>query len=200
MIKAQLNGDGLSEEEIRAALLTAEGNHYPNLLTQSLRSAAVLVPLMAINGQWHMLFIHRTETVEDHKGQVSFPGGVADLDDKNAIGTALREAFEEVGILPADVNILGCLEPIATVSNYLITPVVGTFPWPYHLKPSVYEVERIFSIPLSWLKTPDHWEEKIYKHPGGGEGMVVFYQPYDGEILWGITARIAVSLLQIIGI
>ena len=86
-----------------------------------------------------------------------------------------------------------------TVSGYSIVPVVGVVPWPYQLRLSSEEVSRAFTIPLSWLAVPAHHSEKPYTRPDGRVENVIFFEPFDGDLLWGITARITLNFLQILG-
>ena len=165
-----------------------------------LRSASVLVPLLWADDRWSLLFTRRTETVNSHKGQVSFPGGAADPEDASPEATALREAFEEIGLLAEDVRIFGRLLSRPTISSFLITPVVGRVRWPGDFHVSPQEVSRVFTIPLDWLADPDKREERPRTTPGGYYEKIIFYQPYDGEILWGITARITLDLLIVLGL
>jgi 8-oxo-dGTP pyrophosphatase MutT (NUDIX family) len=164
------------------------------------RRAAVLIPLLCKDDQLSLLYIRRTETVQDHKGQVSFPGGGVESEDRDIIATALRETWEEVGVLPEDMVILGCMREFHTVSGYSIVPVVGVVPWPYQLNLSSDEVSRAFTIPLSWLAGPGHHSEKPYSRPDGRVENVIFFEPFDGDLLWGITARITLNFLQILGL
>ena len=97
-----------------------------------LAPAAVILPLYQKDGEYHILFTKRTEHLEYHKGQVCFPGGGCDEQDKSLVDTALRETFEEIGVRPLDVEILGQLDNMGTVSSsFLITPFVGLIPYPY---------------------------------------------------------------------
>jgi 8-oxo-dGTP pyrophosphatase MutT (NUDIX family) len=162
----------------------------------SFRRAAVLIPLARVNDDWHVLYTRRTNFVDHHKGQVSFPGGRTDPDDVSSKATALRETFEEIGIQPEDVQILGALGEYLTVSNYLVTPFVGFFPWPYTFTIHTPEVERVFTIPLDWLADPSHRQDMVRMETGRG---FITYLPYDGELLWGVTARITVSFLTALG-
>lgn len=187
----------LTEERIRELLASPvdlpQPESYPH---PGLRPASVLVPMFCLDGEWHLLLTHRTETVNDHKGQVSFPGGASEPEDASPEMTALREAQEEIGLQPKDVTILGRLPSQPTISRFLIVPVVGRIPYGYPFRLSSAEVERVFSIPLSWLATPTHFEERLYRSMDGNEHPVIFFQGYDGETLWGISARITLLLLK----
>ena len=161
------------------------------------RPAAVLIPLLKENGSWQVLFTRRNADLAEHSGQVAFPGGRSDPGDASPEATALREAHEEIGLNPGDVRLLGRLHDFITITNYRVTPVVGRIPWPYPLRPSPVEVSRIFTIPLEWLADPHNFEEKHRSLPATGRSAsVIYYQPYDQEILWGASARFTLTLLQ----
>lgn len=158
-----------------------------------LKCAAVLVPLISAEGEWHLLFTRRTERVEAHKGQVSFPGGACDDGETAAEQTALREAEEEIGLHPQDVRVLGRLPNLITITHYRVTPVVGVIPWPYAFRIATQEVARVFTIPLAWLaERENRWEFWL---PGRRRSLIA-YHPYDGELLWGATARMTLDLLS----
>jgi hypothetical protein len=93
--------------------------------------------------------------------------------------------------------LLGSLGEYLTVSNYLVTPVVGIIPWPYTFTIHTLEVSRVFTIPLIWLADPLHRQEMVRKETDRG---VIMYLPYDGELLWGVTARITVNFLLALGL
>jgi 8-oxo-dGTP pyrophosphatase MutT (NUDIX family) len=112
-----------------------------------LKCAAVLVPLTQVNGEWHILFTRRTDRVESHKGQVSFPGGACDEGETTPEQTALREADEEIGMKPDDVKVLGRLSRLITISSFRVSPIVGVIPWPYAFRVAGVEVARVFTIP-----------------------------------------------------
>lgn len=159
------------------------------------RPAAVLIPFIMEKSEWHLLFIRRTEAPGDHSGQVAFPGGRMDPQDASPEYTALREAREEIGLEPADVTVLGILPQITTITNYLVTPVAGRIPWPYQFLLAQEEVSRIFLIPLSWLVDPNHYHiHPPQLHQPYGTISTIFFEPYEGELLWGVTARIVVNL------
>src|SRR5512143_2369159 len=158
----------LSEEVIRRRLQEAvlaagpSSDGYAEIdLTDAtrLKCAAVLVPLLWQDEQWNLLFTRRTERVESHKGQVSFPGGGCDEGETTPEQTALREAWEEIGIEPADVRVLGRLADMITISSFRVTPVVGVVSWPTVFRLSEQEVGRVFTVPLTWLAdAKNRWE------------------------------------------
>jgi len=161
-----------------------------------LKCAAVLVPLTYVNDEWHILFTRRTDRVQSHKGQVSFPGGACDEGETTPEQTALRESEEEIGMQPADVKILGRLSQLITISSFRVTPVVGVVPFPYAFKVATFEVARVFTIPLLWLSDRNNYWEFFLRD---SERSLITYHPYDGELLWGATARMTVTFLKTIG-
>jgi 8-oxo-dGTP pyrophosphatase MutT (NUDIX family) len=166
-----------------------------------LRAAAVLVPLLLDEGRWQLLFTRRTQEVETHKGQTSFPGGGCDPSDASPEATALREAWEEIGLQPEHVRLLGLLNEVISISRYRITPVVGLLPWPYPLVPAPAEVARVFTLPLEWLAERENWSEQPFTPAGQRRPVrVITYRPYDGEVLWGITARLTHHFLAVLGL
>lgn len=181
LAEAQQNAvstDGYAEIEIQAST--------------KLRSAAVLLPLTYFQNEWHILFTRRTDKVESHKGQVSFPGGASD-EGETSEQTALRETHEEIGMNPNDIKIIGQLSNMITISKFRVSPMVGVIPFPYAFKIQNAEVARVFTIPLLWLaERNNYWEFSI----GGSNRSVIAYHPYDGELLWGATARMTVNFLK----
>jgi 8-oxo-dGTP pyrophosphatase MutT (NUDIX family) len=163
----------------------------------SLKCAAVLIPLVRYDDEWHLLFTRRTDTVESHKGQVSFPGGGCDEGETTPEETALREAEEEIGINPGDVKVLGRLSNLITITYFRVTPVVGVVKWPAVFRVGEHEVARIFTIPLAWLSNPSNrWK---FEMQGRTRSLIAFH-PYDGELLWGATARMTVDFLKVLGL
>ena len=161
------------------------------------RPAAVLIPLYCDNGAWHALFTRRSDKVESHKGQVSFPGGMIEAHDADAQAAALREACEELGLKPADVRILGELDSLITITQFIITPVVGVIPWPYDIVPNDDEVASVFGVPLKWLEDPANLETRHRDLPLPGPSIPVhFFKRFQDEIIWGATARIVVDFLS----
>ncbi len=175
-------------------------NHFPEeFFSTEPRPAAVLIPLVHQDNAWHILFIRRTEVEGDmHSGQVALPGGRKDPEDTTLAATALREAFEELAILREDVNLLGMLNEFITISNYRVTPFVGRIPWPYALTPQPSEVARWFTIPLAWLVDPANHVVTHRELPNGQKAEVIYFKEYDGELLWGLSARIILELVAAI--
>lgn len=158
--------------------------------------AAVLVPLYQKEGDCHLLFTKRSDQVKYHKGEISFPGGMVDEEDRELIHTALREAYEEIGLKEEDVQIIGFLDDIITVTEFIVTPIVGLFPYPYPFKISEIEIAELIEIPLSFLLDKDCFSEKEMLRMGQRE-LVYAYQ-YKDHIIWGATARILKQLLDLI--
>ena len=148
----------------------------------------MLIPIFYKNGEPYLLLTLRTETVASHKGQISFPGGTRDDGDRDLLTTALRETFEEVGIRPEDVEVLGELDDLLAVTNFVVTPFVGVFPYPYDFKVSTEEIAELIEIPLSFFADPRNRrvEERLYR----GRMVTVYFYDYGKYTVWGVTARI----------
>ncbi len=173
----------------------------PGIQIRQTKPAAVLIPMVLDGDIWKFLFIKRTHHNNDrHSGQIAFPGGRADQKDPSLEFTALREAKEEIGINPADVNILGQSCSITTVTDYEISPYVGILPWPYHLNLSEEEVEKTILIPIDWLVDPENHQTKAWESlsAGGVKIPVIYFNEFEGEILWGATAQIVIDFLDLI--
>ncbi len=125
-----------------------------NVTDSDLIPAAVLLLLYCKEGSYHVLLNKRSELVEHHKGEISFPGGARDPEDRDFLDTALRETEEEMGVSRGDVTILGELDDIVTRSNFGVRVFVGTIPYPYPFKPSQDEIAEVLEVPLSVLQDP----------------------------------------------
>ncbi len=161
--------------------------------------AAVLVPLYRDRNAWHALFTQRTDSVDVHRGQVSFPGGRIEPDDPGPEQAALREAAEEIGLRPQDVEVLGRLDPLLTVTQFRVEPVVGIIPWPYPLRLNAHEVAAVFGVPLEWLADPANLETRQQEALEGPPVKIHFFRPFEGHVIWGATARITLHLLDLLG-
>ena len=172
----------------------------PGFHVESPRPAAVLIPLIQDENGWHVLFIRRAAGINDpHGGQVAFPGGAKEPGDPDLKTTVLREASEEIGLPPEQVDILGQLREFVTITNYRVTPFVGIIPWPYRISLAEDEVSRVFTIPLDWLSNPENREEQLRALPPPFKSIpVIYFKPYDGEILWGASARFATEFTDLL--
>ncbi|MBL7003054.1 MAG: CoA pyrophosphatase [Gammaproteobacteria bacterium] len=193
----------LSIADIRAHLQTQIETTYdipPRLLTFDCREAAVLVPFVRIKDAWHILYIRRTKYAGDrHSGQVAFAGGKRDPKDVDLTATVLREAEEEIGLAASDVKLLGNINQHHTISKFQVTPFIAEIPWPYPLALDEVEVARAFTLPLSWLADASNYRTEKRLHPSSNQlWPVVYYDYYDGELLWGATARMTLSLIEIL--
>ena len=160
-------------------------------------SSAVLVPIYKENGQYHIIFIKRTETVKTHKGQIAFPGGTQEKRDNTLLDTALRESEEEIGLRKDDAIILGELDDhITTTSNFIVTPFVAMIPWPYNFTREKAEVDEIISVPITALLAKNSMKPEIELLDGKEVPSFAYY--YSGVRIWGATARILNKLLGII--
>jgi 8-oxo-dGTP pyrophosphatase MutT (NUDIX family) len=161
------------------------------------KSAAVLIPCYVKGGQYHLLFIQRTDRVRDHKSQISFPGGACETIDKSLADTALREAEEEVGINRKDVKVVGQLDDMATAgTNYVISPIVGLIPYPYRFKVDEFETDEIIEVPIAALLDEKCMEEGTALVDG--RAVDSYFYHYGNKVIWGATARILKQLLAII--
>ncbi len=161
--------------------------------------AAVLIPLLEEEGTSKILFTKRTHKVEHHKGQISFPGGSVDEGDVSFEDTALREAHEEIGLRREDVEILGRIDDTMTlVSSFVVHPFVGFVAEPYDFVVSEAEVKRIIKVPLYIF----HPENTQYQRDSVEyEGMIyraIAYE-YNGDVIWGATARMMENFMSILG-
>jgi 8-oxo-dGTP pyrophosphatase MutT (NUDIX family) len=158
-------------------------------------ASAVLVPIYYKEGQCYILFTHRTDNVKEHKGQISFPGG-ARHGGESLLDTALREAAEEIGLAPADVEVLGELDDTTTlVTNYIVTPFVGIIPWPNKLKADGWESDEIIEVPIASLLDKKSREDK--EEVVEGKPVTSYFYHYGGRVIWGATARILHQFLEL---
>jgi 8-oxo-dGTP pyrophosphatase MutT (NUDIX family) len=160
--------------------------------TEGRRRAGVLVPLFVRDRGLWILFTRRTETVEQHRGQISFPGGAQEAVDATLWETALRESEEEIGLAPSDAIALGSLSPIVTVTNFYVEPYVAAIPQPYVFRPQEAEIAELLEVPVASLMDPAVLEKKPFP---GREEPVLFYH-HGKNVIWGATARMLEELLE----
>ena len=162
-----------------------------------LRPSAVLLLLYPKDGEYCVLFNKRTEEVEFNKGEICFPGGGKDPGDPDLATTALRETFEEMGISPEDVTILGELDDTTTRAGFVMHPFVGTIPYPYQFKPSAAEVAEVLEVPISTLLDRSNVREEMrVQHDGQLVGARTY--AYGRHLIYGATARILHQFLVLL--
>ncbi len=163
-----------------------------------LKPASVLVPLFAGEGGTpHVVLTRRPESLRAHAGQVAFPGGSIEPDDPDSLAAALREAEEELGIAPSQVELLGCLDDRPVITGFCLTPWVGRIPAGLVYRPSPVEVARVFEVSLEALVDPLRTKFRFELMERNGFPHVVPYFETDGEVIWGATGRILLQLLEL---
>jgi 8-oxo-dGTP pyrophosphatase MutT (NUDIX family) len=162
----------------------------------SLICAAVLIPLLSKDGEWHVLVTQRTQHVEHHKGQISFPGGACEPVDADLQATALRETFEEIGVPPESVQVLGALDDFVTITDFVVTPFVGVIPHPFAYRLNGSEVDAAIEVPLSFLRDRTHL--RIQQREVRGRIYDVLFWDYGPYTIWGATAQMLKSLLDLL--
>lgn len=168
----------------------------------ALRQAAVLIPLVHHNHEWQVLFIRRARNERDrHSGQVAFPGGRLETTDLSHEAAALRETQEEIGVAASHIQVVGHIRPYLTISHYQVTPIVGILNWPTTLDLQTAEVARAFLIPLGWLGNQQNFTMRARSEldpKSARHHPVIVYNEFDGETLWGATARMTLNFLKAI--
>ncbi|MCC6659172.1 MAG: CoA pyrophosphatase [Rhodocyclaceae bacterium] len=162
-----------------------------------LTPAAVLVPVILRPEGLTVLFTQRTAHLNDHAGQVSFPGGRCEADDPSPVHTALRETEEEIGLEPARIEVLGLLPEYRTGTGFTVTPVVGLVRPPFELSLDSFEVAEVFETPLAFFLDPANHQRHSMEI--GGVRRHYYAMPYEGYFIWGATAGMLVSLHRLLG-
>lgn len=179
--------------------------------------SAVLIPIVQVEGEWHILFEVRSFALKKQPGDISFPGGRIDETDATPLDTALRETHEELGIRPETINVIGELSPLITSPSFVIYPYVAIVEYNIH-QPAFNkeEVEEVFTIPIKWLLNyepyshpvklkvlppPDFPYEKIVngkEYQWRTREMEEWFFDYRHYTIWGLTARILKHFLEIL--
>ena len=158
--------------------------------------AAVLLPLVD-RGEPFVVFAKRTDRVGTHRGQISFPGGRVDPSDAGFLEAALRESEEEIGLPRTAVEPLGALDDTETVATqFIITPFVGVVRTPVAWQPDGQEIEKVIEVPLAALRDLSTLRVE-YRERGGVRHEILFWD-YQGETIWGATARILKQYLDVL--
>lgn len=159
-----------------------------------LKRAAVLMLFYHKMGQLHVLLTKRTEDVEHHKGQISFPGGSRDDGDENLVATALRECEEEIGLPQESIQVLGMFDEYETPSGFAITPVVAYAPHLPALRQNIVEVAEILEVPVSLFL--DARNERVEQRTRLGVVHDIYFYRYGDHEIWGATAAMLRSFLH----
>jgi len=180
--------------EAIAARLAA---YQPSVIEPVGARAAVLLPLYQRDGELRVVLTKRSETVANHKGEISFPGGAVEEHDADSIATALREAEEEIGLAPGHVRIIGRLDDLITISDYHVTAHVGvieTTRSPYIWRPQAHEVAEVIEVPIAHLLDVAN----LIEFPVQRNGETVTREGYRfGEhVIWGATGRMLRNFLE----
>lgn len=153
--------------------------------------AAVLVPIYEEGGDLRIVLTRRPDGMRTHAGDVVFPGGMIDPEDDGPVATAVREAWEEVGIPPDSVEVLGGLPPVSTRSNEMfIAPIVARIRRPAQLRPEPFEVDAVLEPTLTELLDESGWSTEEW------HGHTLWFRRFAEGTLWGATARIVRTLLD----
>lgn len=186
------------QERLSAARLPdqLETRVFDELRGQNSKEASVLIILeRSKNEEWQVVLTKRTDKVETHKGQISFPGGAYDPSDLDEIDTALRETLEEIGVSVPRSQILGRLNKRKTISNFDVTTFIAISDEDLNFVINEDEVAKVIKVPLSWLIDPTNHDK--YIHPRSGEYVYKFAE-YEGEVIWGVTAGIIIDLASLL--
>lgn len=152
------------------------------------KRSAVMILIMNKGGKAHVFLTKRTDKVGTHKGHVSLPGGRFEREDENIMRTAIRETFEEVGIAPDDIDIIGQFDEFFSIGGFHVSTFVGSVDYPYQYKINEEEIEDCLEVPLSIFYDKEY--DKIEHFQFRGEKMDVYYYYYNSFTIWGLTARI----------
>lgn len=160
------------------------------------KPAAVLVPIEERAEEPHLVLTQRAAGLNSHGGQIAFPGGRIEARDSGPLEAALRESWEEIGVEPADVRVIGRLDQVTAASDYLVTPFVGVIPHPYNFRLNTDEAAALFSVPLRALAAEGCLKVEPRRFPPERRDPIYhfYYQEWD---IWGATARIILQLLDV---
>ena len=188
----------VTKEQILKALSAhqrkeARLEEYPGFMR-----ASVLIPLFPKEKELHVLLTVRTHEVESHKGQISFPGGMQDAADSDAVHTALREAEEELGLHPRKVSVLGLLSDFPVISRFIMTPVVGYLERQPLVRPNPMEVDEVFSVPLSFFQNEENARSQLLVR--NGVSYTVWFYDYGRYTVWGATAAIMRDFIGVVSL
>ena len=158
------------------------------------KPAAVLVPIQERADGDHLVLTKRADHLRTHKGQIAFPGGRVDRSDADVTAAALRESYEEIGLGPDCVRVLGRLDEFTAGYGLVVTPVVGVIPAQCEFRIYPAETTAVASVPIASLMQPPNFTMNDYLSPGGHPSYHFYVNGWD---VWGVTARIIVQFLEV---
>ncbi|MEM7253930.1 MAG: CoA pyrophosphatase, partial [Pseudomonadota bacterium] len=161
---------------------------------RQLKLAAVLVPLVAREDEFHVLLTQRTDHLHDHAGQISFPGGRAESRDESPTETALRETEEEIGLARHHIDVIGALDTYETRSGYLVVPVVAIVNDGFNLAVDEFEVADVFEVPLSFILNRSN--RQVHTRTFDNQERTYFVFEFEHRYIWGATAGMLSNLLE----
>ena len=193
-----LTRDGIARALTRPAPPPEERDLHVIALKEGTRvtAAAVLMPLVHRAGRLHLLLTQRTPHLDDHAGQISFPGGRVEASDASREDTALRETEEEIGLARGTIAVLGRLPDYDIPSGFRITPVVGWVEAPFDLKPDPFEVAGVFEAPLDHFLDAARYQRRDFRFRGRHRHYLAI--PFEGRYIWGATAAMLYTLSRML--
>ncbi|WP_413717877.1 CoA pyrophosphatase [Silicimonas sp. MF1-12-2] len=179
-----MHGRPSSDFDLNKGVVLPEG--------RPLRAAGVLVPVIDRGRDAHVLLTKRSSALKHHPGQIAFPGGKVDPDDRDVVATALREAREEIGLIEGQAEVLGALPSHETVTGFTVTPVLALIDPGFRAMPEAGEVEEVFEVPLDHVM--DIAQYRIQSRRWRGQVRSYFAVPWGPYYIWGATARMLRAL------
>ncbi|NLT68015.1 MAG: CoA pyrophosphatase [Acidobacteria bacterium] len=178
------------KDRIRNCLAALEPRLFTNGFT---REAAVLMPVFRSGDDFCFLLTRRTEEVQTHKGQISFPGGMREGKEE-LVQTALRETFEEVGIAEDRIEILGRFHDYISINGYRVAPFAGFIDGPFTTTPQIHEVAEVLKVPFGLFLDPEKLrkEKSVFRD----KEVNVYFFSYGNHQIWGLTARIIKEFME----
>lgn len=186
--------ENLSSENFIESIRSRLSLRKPVKLQTGSVPAAVLVPMVLDNGPPYLLLTQRAAELKHHAGEICFPGGVCNPDE-DSLDTALRETWEEIGLHPAEVDILGTLDDVYSIHDYRVTPHIGAISAKPSLRLNISEICRIIEVPLSSLEDPSC--QRIEERGWKDRNYPVYFYKYLEDDIWGMTAEIVRNFLEV---
>lgn len=197
-LRQRLAGTALPVDPTRVAVpddIDRWPDEWVRRLARPLKAAGVLVPVIERSPHLTVLLTRRSAELKHHASQICFPGGRMEKADGSILETALRETWEEVGIEPDAVDVIGSLDPHPTITGYAVTPVIGLIEPPLRLQVDHREVEVAFEVPLEFLMDPDNEQRSMRTFRGHAVPTVEFH--FGGHRIWGATASMLIKLRKL---